>query len=580
MFRLYVVKALELTKGDTYIVTVDHQTKKDKKIIRLGQTQPVKDDKTNNYWIFDEEYEEMYFYPFIDAEDCKIFLNFYKIGVMKSKKLAYSVNFDLNQVRYGEEYELSLVSVLNPDKQQNPRIIIYVDTYFNYLQKKIASKNKKMQPMKINEQDRIFKNINYLYVYLECPFDETSEKKKSELQIYECSTEDGGYSNLIGRTTPKKSENKNSYKEIIIKKQNFKYPLTQNGCTQLYFFNVNEVALSNEYLYVPLIRSINNGGNYTIYYVFYSFNHYPVPDQTKEGYYDFYKLDIKPFTPHLIQFDQVYCPSKDLFTSVNCFTFGPVSNDTSMYEFKSYRIYQDQQQNLQFDDFAKNIRTRILPNMNVFKRLVLNPLKLYTIKQIYDFHHRSFLLKLKINLTWKCKADLDLSLCVLNKNLDCIGHVSFSDPYFFENKSIKHLTPFRDEVPENGGSENCTIKIVKLPHQAKTILICISSYKKTPFNRLTPAPIIRIYDNTNKSDLCELLYYQLSSISNGNGVLFATLQRGHSNAWYLVPLQLYCNESKPYDAHRVFIEKIKSFNYIDDFVQKHQKDIKDENEQK
>lgn len=578
MFRLYIVKALELTKGDTYIVTVDHQTKKDRKIIRLGQTSSVKDDKTNNFWIFDEDHESMFFYPFIDAEDCKIILNIYKIGVMKSKKHFGSCTFELNQVIYEDEYEIPISTTTVIDKL-NPRIFIYVETYFSYLLKKMLTQNKKHQPVEIiKEKNKIFKNINYLYVYLESPNDESSQKEKSELQIYECSTEDGGYSNLIGRTTPKKSENKNSYREIIIKKQNFKYPITQNGCTQLYFFNVNEVALSDEYLYVPLIRStMNTGGNYVINYVFYSYNYFPTLIENKEGYYDFGKLEIKPFKPHLIQQDVVYCPSKDLFTGLNCFTFGPAEEDASKYEFKSYRILQDHQQNLKFDDFAKNIRTRILPNMNVFKRLILNPLKLYTLKQIYEYHHRSFLLKLKINLTWKCKADLDLSLCVLNKNLDCIGHVSFKDHHFFENKSIKHLKSIREKVAENGGSENCTIKIVKLPHQAKTILIVITSYKKTPFNRLTPAPIIKIFDNTNKSDLCELLYYQLSSISNGNAVLFATLQRGHNGEWYLVPLQIYSGESKPYDAHRVLIEKIKDFNYIDDFVKKHQNDIKSEN---
>ena len=96
MFRLYIVRGLELGKGDTCNVTVDHSTKRDNKIIRIGQTSSVKDDKTNNYWIFDEEHESMFFYPFIDADDSKIILSVYKIGVMKSKKL---VQLNLNLVK-------------------------------------------------------------------------------------------------------------------------------------------------------------------------------------------------------------------------------------------------------------------------------------------------------------------------------------------------------------------------------------------------------------------------------------------------------------------------------------------------
>ncbi|KAK8871103.1 hypothetical protein M9Y10_009016 [Tritrichomonas musculus] len=575
MFRLYIVRALELTKGDTYIITVNHESKREKKTIQIGHTHPVKDDRTNNYWLFDEEHEHMIFYPFVDSDDSKIFLSVYKIGVMKSKKLMGTATFELNKILYEDDFEIPIDPETDPGKA-NPRVFVYVETFFGHMLNKVLLKAENNEPIDvIKEKNKILKTVNFLYVYLENPRNALG-KTPSELQIYECNPRDGGYSNLIGRTTPKKSENKKTLHEIIIKKENFKASITRNGCSQLYYFNVNELIRMGEFLYLPLIRINSEPGNYIINYALYSFNYFPTLIPDKDGNYDFSKLGIKPFKPHLIQQDVVYCPSTDLFTGTSCFGFCPSQEDPTKYEFKSYRVLQDHQDNLSFDDFAKNIRMRLLPNVSVFKRLIMSKTKLYSLKKIAEFHQRMFLIKIKINLSWRSKADLDLSLCVLNKNQDCIGHVSFKDHYFFDNKSIKHAKPFREEARENGGFEEVSIKMVKLPHQAKTILIVITSYKKTPFNKISPAPIIRMFDDTNKQDLVELMFYKLSSISAGTGVLFAALQRAPNSEWYFVPLEIYCNESKPYDAHRVLIEKIKAINPIEDFIKRHQNDVKDD----
>lgn len=571
MFRLYLVKALELTKGDTYCITIDHESRKEKKIIRFGTTANVKEEKLQYTWIFDANHENMYFYPFTDSDDSKITLTINRVNLIKSKKPVATVSFNLNEVKYEEDFEIPIAASFGPNLKS--RVIIYVETYFGHLLNKLTDAQSQSKDVKfIKDKHRTLKNHNFLYVYID-QSPRSPETSNLELQIYECNKNDGGYSNLIGRTTPKKSEKKDNYQSIVIKKEVFKYPITKRGCTQIYYFNLDDIASSDEFRYIPLVRINSNPGIFLINYVIYSYNYIPPLLQNKDGIYDFTELNLTPFSPRIIQQDEVSFASEDLYTVHSCFEFRTKEDEPSKKEFVSYNIPQLKQNNQRFDDFAKSIRMQCLPDIQIYKRLIMNQSKLYTMKTISDYHDRHEPQKIRIVLSWKCDADLDLSLCALNKYLDCIGHVSFKDNDYFDNNSIKHLKPIRYENKEEGGEENVTVKLFQLPHQVKTLLVVITSYNKVPFNKLTPAPMIKFVDNTNKVDLFELMSYKLSSISSKTGLLFGALQRVTHKPWHFVPLFDYCRENKPYDAHRVFIERLKGVNTIADFIDAHQDDI-------
>ncbi|OHT14021.1 hypothetical protein TRFO_15677 [Tritrichomonas foetus] len=544
MLNLYVVKGLDLPKGETINVIVDY-IKKDKSIYRLGETGPVGFNKSSNTWPFDEERKTLFFYPFVDFDDMTICLTLKAKSLLKKKEIG-STTINLNEIKYNEEYG---VSINIPDsKQMNPQVFIYAETYFERYANILKSKPEQNANFGKSNKDVLKKN-NYFYVYIECQ-KLSKGSSKAELQIYEHDIEDGGYSNLIGKTTSKKIGSK-----TIIKKQITKNPITSNGCTQLFYFDVNEIRAN--FRYIPLIRIHANPGRYFVNYVLYSFDDLPEIEQDKDGIYKFNSLIKTPFEPNIVLQDIVDCAYEDLYTGYKCFSF----NEN---KFIYYSIQQMRKNNRELDDYTLELRKNLSPRgLSVFKRIYMSPNTLYHLKELCDSRNRHFSERIMIHLSWQSDADLDLSICALNKNLDCVGHVSFKDTKFFKADALQHIEQFRDENPENGGIEKAMIKLTALSYQVKTILITITSYSKTPFNKVSPG--IKILD---ANDNFELLFYQLSSIEAKTGLLFAAFQRAPKHMWYLVPLLKYNDETKPYDAHRVFIESLKHSNSITEFIQK------------
>ena len=568
MIRFYVTKALEFSKNDSYIVNVNYETKKNE-VYELGEIGPVSMDKSKNTWFFDSEKKNFFFYPFVNIDDCKMVINIETKTRVKNKFFG-TAKVQLNEVQYNTEIALDVQDV-SDTKLTKPQIFIYVETAFERFNKILAKTDNNFKLNSDDDKKRLNAQ-NYLYIYLE-----SAQKLRKgmipELQIYEYDVRDGGYSNLIGKTTEKKKGKKSIIKKIVAK-----HPFTTKDCTQLFYIDINE--LTPNLRFIPMLR-LNAKPNgkmiFHINYGLYAFETLPTIKQDKKDNYLFKEAVPSAFEPKLVYQDVIFNPEDTLQTGHVSFSF---SND--FFQPQQIQLLAKKERNI--EEFAFEIRKKMLPkNFPVFRRTQVIPNSLYDLEKICDDNKKRLPEKTTVQLIWTGDADIDLSICALNKKSECVGHCSFKDKVFFHDKALQFFpmvktdpnledeSSYSSEVakpvePEN--SEKIVIKFFSLSKQVKTLLICITSYNKITFNKLSPQ--IKIID---ERDNFELLYYRLSAIEAKNGFLFAAFRRAPNFNWLLIPIIKFCDESKPYDAHRVFVEELQQNDYITTFIKNRVKEM-------
>jgi stress response protein SCP2 len=220
-------------------------------------------------------------------------------------------------------------------------------------------------------------------------------------------------------------------------------------------------------------------------------------------------------------------------------------------ELKMRTVVATWQKGRPWIEFSRELRKYILPrDVKIWDHIHLELEHIYSFADLGQVHGREPPQNLRITCQWHGKADLDLSLCGLNRRFQCVGRVSFNDLIFFEG-AIEHFPPFRED---GNGFEDMAIRFGRIPKQVKLLLVVITSYGGDPL-----LGEVKILDD---ADHFELMCHELNSSSPKPGLLFGIFARTQSNDWDFLPALMPVEATKPYTAHAGLKQFIKDSNYV------------------
>ena len=527
MFKIYVLRAEHLPKADFFgksdpYCVVEHKNKNGQ-TYRIGKTVTLK--KTlNPTW--DQKRELPFQYPFVRANDSLVLFKVYDFNKVKDDVLLGTCAINLNE----EPLHKELAYKLNLEKstKSNPMLFIWIDTAFDG----------------IEPGEPLLRQHNYLYVYMKFP-PQSPGGTTADLQVYHCSKINGGLS-----TNYTKQNNKPG----LVERQVFKTPFT-DGCEQMYMICIDN--LDEGAVFLPMVKVNTFPGEFTITYALFAFNDLPAMGQDKEGVFEYDKLVFDPvfnprFTPVLIhQHTLPVRQSPELYSDSYSISF-------TEQEVVVQEIAPVVQARRPWPEFTVSLRKAVLPeDVKIWERIRLGTSQVYALAAFGKQHQRPEPHEIKMYFQWHGDYDVDLSICALNKNDDCVGHVSFHDAEWF-NGGLVHAPPYRcKEGEEIGGLEDVTIYFDKIPSQVKALLVVLTSYKGDPLSKIEGT--FQFVDN---SDQFELMYYDFKTTEEKSGMMFGMFTRSRETKWDYFPSFIYMDVQKPYDAHRSLKNHFKSSQYI------------------
>lgn len=527
MFKIYVLRAEHLPKADFFgksdpYCVVEHKNRKGE-TYRIGKTMTLKKTLSPTW---DKDRKFPFQYPFIRASDSMVIFKVYDFNKVKDDVLLGTCSINLNEEPLHKELAYKLT--VEKSSKSNPMLFIWIETAFD----------------NIEPGEPVLRHRNYLYVYMKFP-PQSPGGTTADLQIYHCSKFNGGLS--VNYT-------KQNNKVGLVERQVFKTPFTE-GCEQMYLINIDN--LDEGAVFLPMVKVNSFPGEYTITYALYALNNPPSLEKDKDDVFEFDKIVFDPvtnprFAPVMIH--QHIIPvrsSPELYTDSCCISF---TKKEVVIELVDSLI----QAKKPWPEFTVAIRKAILPEgVKIWERIRLNTSKVYSLADFGQQHERPEPSQIKIYFQWQGTSDVDLSICALNKNDDCVGRVSFHDSEWF-NGALVHALPFRSrEGDDVGGLEEVIIDFEKIPSQVKALLVVLTSYKGDLLSDISGS--IQFVDNT---DQFELMYYDLTTMEGKPGMMFGMFTRSRETRWDYFPSFIYIDAQKPYDAHRSLKAHFKSSQYI------------------
>jgi hypothetical protein len=528
MFRIYVMKAESLPAGDITgnsdpFVVVTH-TARGGRTYRLGQTQVISN-TLNPVW--DANRKIPFDFPFTKATDSAVMFEILDHDRFGDPTPLGFLSVHLNEVPLHKDLSYKIT----PSKpgRENPMLWIWVDTGFE----------------KMSKARTQLKKYNFFYVYVQFPRG-SPRGSSAELMIYQCDESDGGVSHVITATSPQDGR---------VEPQIVKGAVNSAGCDQLFRFEVAE--LSQQSIFLPLIKIESYGGDFIITFAILAYNEWPGLEKDEKGLwlYDRCKFDPAINLKPCMQFiDQVRLGAPlpgETYSSPYAFRFSP--NDVVMRP-----VAVALQKGRPWIEYTRELRTILLPpDTKLWDHRCLEVEQIYSMDDLGQFHNRAAPEALRIRHQWTGRADFDLSLCALNGRSQCVGRVSFNDLTFFDG-AIEHFPPFR----ENGnGLEDVAVRFSRIPKQVKLILVVLTSYRGDPLTGL-----VKVCD---ESDFFELLFLELNPSPPKPGLLFGIFARTQADGWDFLSSLMPMDATKPYTAHAGLKEFLRDSHYIQKLYKRH-----------
>jgi stress response protein SCP2 len=516
MFRLFVTKAESLHaadfngKSDPYCI-VEHKNAEGR-LFRIGVTSTL-GETLNPTW--DANRTHPIEFPFTDSSDSTVKFSVWDSDRFGADDFLGSISVTLNDVPLRKDLPFRLET---PTKdERNPMLWIWVESGFE----------------KLPAGEPTFAKFNFFYVFFQYP-PRSAQGATAELQIYQSDQKDGSCSNRITKVG-----------SGGVTRQFFKSPLNPDGCDQLYRFDVAHI--SEDFVFLPLVKVSAHPGEFTISFAQLSFKNLP-PMDNENGVSRYDKMIFDPvFNPKPVirlvhQHGLITASSGELYSDNFCFRF--TKTETEIRQVSPFI-----QEHLPFETFTRGLRRAILPpNTRIWdhRRMLSN--QIMTVKSLWSWHDREYSGRLKFSLDWKGVSDLDISACALNKDMNCVGHVSFHDPVWFD-RALQHSPPVRQNL---GGIEEVSVSLSALPRQVKAILIVLTSYQGGPlaYSKGT----LRVLDD---ADQFELMFTDRAPSGKLPGMLILIVARRPKGEWGLAPAFHCVAATKPYEAHSILKKQIK-----------------------
>jgi hypothetical protein len=523
MFRFYVLKGENLPKGDVngksdpYCV-IEHQSV-DGKLYRIGQTLVIPEN-LNPQW--DVNNKIPFDFPFTRANDSALTFHIWDHDRFSAPDHLATLSIRLCDVPLRKDLSYKLI----PDKpaRSNPMLWIWVETGFEKMVKCRTA----------------LKMHNYFYVFMEYPRG-SPKGSSAELKIYQCDDGDGGFSELITADMPQPNS---------VERQTLKEALNSAGADQLFRFDVANI--DSQRIFLPLIKVESYGGDFKLTFALLAYNELPQFEQDKDGVWLYHQCRFDPavnMKPCMQMIDQL-----PLAAPVPTETYSsPCAFQFLRKEVAVRPVVTTWQKARPWLEFSKELRKHVLPkNVVIWDHRHAEVGHIYPFANLGEWHSRGPPVNIRITCQWEARADVDLSLCALNRNSQCVGRVSFKDLICFD-RALEHFPPFRED---GKGFEEVAIRFGGVPKQVKLILVVVTLYRGESL-----VGMMKLVDD---ADLFELLCHNLKQTSSKPGLLFGIFVRRSAGAWDFVSALVPVDAKKPYDAHAL----LKQFLPDSDYLQK------------